>query len=94
MSTALLNTRATQGQRSGSSKDSVVAGEGAEAARSGARSRGAALTQSARTRYARREPEHRWYRGGRTTGVQQDVASGTAGGSIGRQPVTSMRTIP
>src|SRR5271154_3241521 len=60
-------------------------GEGAEAACSGARSRGAALPQP-----GRREPEHRWYRGGgRTAGVQQDVASGTAGGSTGLQPVTS-----
>src|SRR2546423_7246914 len=51
-------------------------GEGAEAACSGARSRGAALTQLGR--------------GGGTTraGVQQDVASGAAGGFIGRQPVT------
>ena len=32
--------------------------------------------------------EHWWYRGGRTSGVQQDVASGAAGGFIGRQPVT------
>jgi hypothetical protein len=35
--------------------------------------------------------EHRWYRGGRTTHVQQDVASGAAGGYIGRQPVTDPR---
>jgi hypothetical protein len=32
--------------------------------------------------------EHWWYHGGRTSGVQQDVASGAAGGFIGRQPVT------
>src|SRR5277367_2014238 len=68
MSTVLLNTRATQGQRSGSSRDSLVAGEGADAEYgngwgaevvcSGALSRGVALTQSAGTCYARREPEH------------------------------------
>ena len=37
---------------------------------------------------ARQEPEHRWYHKGRTSGVQQDVASGAAGGFIRRQPVT------
>ncbi|OLE52387.1 MAG: hypothetical protein AUG51_18285 [Acidobacteria bacterium 13_1_20CM_3_53_8] len=41
---------------------------------------------------ARQGPEHRWYHKGRTAGVQQDVASGAAGGFIGRQPVTASTT--
>jgi hypothetical protein len=37
--------------------------------------------------------EHRWYRGGRISRVQQNVASGAAGGFIGRQPVTNRNEI-
>ena len=59
------NIRATQGQCSGASRDSLAADEGAEAACNIARSRGAALSS-------------------------RDVASGAAGGFIGRQPVTDL----
>jgi hypothetical protein len=89
---------ATQGQPGGASRDSLAAGEdadteygdgeGAEAACSGARSHGAAPLQSAGTCYARQEPGHWWYRGDRTSGVRRDVASGAAGGFVGRQSVT------
>jgi hypothetical protein len=91
------NTRATQGQRSGPSRDSLVVGEdadtecgndgGAEAASSGAWSCGAVLTQSVEAYYIQRKSEHRWYCGDRIFDVQQNVASGAVGGFIGRQPV-------
>src|SRR3954447_15231899 len=60
-------------------------GEGAETACSGARSRGAALTQLGRSQNT----------GGtagraRTASAQQGVASGAAGGFIERQPVTAI----
>ena len=57
-------------------------GESAEAACSGAWSRGAALAQLGQSQNTG------WTAGARPTGVQRDVASGAAGGFIGHQPVT------
>jgi hypothetical protein len=69
-------------------RDSLAAGEdagteygGAEGACSGAPSRGATLAQLGKSQNTG------WTAGARPTGVQQDVASGTAGGFIGHQPV-------
>jgi hypothetical protein len=59
-------------------------GESAEAACSGAWSRGAALAQLGQSQNTG------WTAGARPTGVQRDVASGAAGGFIGHQPVTSV----
>ena len=59
-------------------------GESAEAACSGAWSRGAALAQLGQSQNTG------WTAGARPTGVQRDVASGAAGGFIGHQPVTNM----